>query len=42
MVKYNFVNRAIWLDYKKKKKNAMYIENVLELVGSSDVLYYVG
>ena len=33
-----YVNRAIWLDYKYKDKNAMYIENVLELVGSPAVL----
>ena len=32
------VNRAIWLDYKYKDKNAMYIKNVLELVGSPAVL----
>nr|DAT02525.1 MAG TPA: hypothetical protein [Caudoviricetes sp.] len=28
----------MWLDYKYKDKNAMYIKNVLELVGSPAVL----
>lgn len=37
-----FINRAIWLDYICKDKNAMYIVNVLELVGSPAVLHYIG
>lgn len=37
-----FVNRAIWLDYICKDKNAMYMVNVLDPVGSPAVLYYLG
>ena len=35
----NYVNRAIWLDYKRKDKNATYIFDVPEPVGSPAVLY---
>ncbi len=34
----NYVNCAIWLDYKCKDKNAMYVYDVLEPVGSPAVL----
>ena len=35
----NYVNRAIWFDYKRKDKNATYIFDVPEPVGSPAVLY---